>query len=330
MQELQEVPEGGEADSILLQTAPAAPDTGGTHREAAPLIPRRYAAERASFSVQVKEIVSPYLVFGLFVMPGETIDLETVFTRPGDAYVLAADAGTVAGEASGQWQWTAPEQPGAYTLRVTGPFETMTLNVFVKTPFDNANPVLNGYRVGAYESRPLRGNLRFKPPRGLVEVNEETAGLRVSPHFTLGAFACHQPGRPNKYVILDERLLLKLEMLLEALNRNGVAAQTFTVMSGYRTPWYNKSIGNTTRYSLHLYGRAADVYIDDDRDGRMDDINGDGRVDVEDARMLYTFVDDMKERSWYQPFLGGLGLYGPKPHRGPFVHVDTRGYVARW
>lgn len=24
------------------------------------------------------------------------------------------------------------------------------------------------------------------------------------------------------------------------------------------------------------------------------------------------------------------GLYGPAPHRGPFVHADTRGFEARW
>jgi len=34
--------------------------------------------------------------------------------------------------------------------------------------------------------------------------------------------------------------------------------------------------------------------------------------------------------TWYQPFIGGLGIYGPKPHRGPFVHVDVRGFRARW
>ena len=35
-----------------------------------------------------------------------------------------------------------------------------------------------------------------------------------------------------------------------------------------------------------MYGDAADVYIDVDGDGWMDDINGDGRVDTGDARFL--------------------------------------------
>lgn len=315
--------------TLMLPTEPVAPDSGASHASAAPVLPARRADEKASFSVKVRDLVSPYRVLGLFVMPGETVDLETVFTRPGEAYRLEAEAGEVTEVEPGHWTWTAPAQPGAYVLRVEGPFETMTLNAFVKTPFDNNAPTLEGYHIGAYEREPLRNNPRFKPPRGLIEVNDATAGLRVSPHFTLGAFTCHQPGDP-KFVLLDERLVLKLEMLLEAVQQRGIDATTFTVMSGYRTPWYNQSIGNTTRYSLHLFGRAADIFIDEDGDGRMDDLNGDGLIDAADAQVLFDIAATMDEQAWYQPFIGGLGLYGPKPHRGPFVHVDARGYAARW
>ena len=41
-------------------------------------------------------------------------------------------------------------------------------------------------------------------------------------------------------------------------------------------------------------------------------------------------IEDMVDDAWYAPFRGGLSVYGPKPHRGPFVHVDTRGSRARW
>jgi len=36
------------------------------------------------------------------------------------------------------------------------------------------------------------------------------------------------------------------------------------------------------------------------------------------------------QKSWYQPFEGGLGLYKANAAPGPFVHVDVRGYPARW
>jgi hypothetical protein len=58
-----------------------------------------------------------------------------------------------------------------------------------------------------------------------------------------------QPGGYPKYLVLRERLLLKLEMLLEEAARAGLPVTTFQIMSGYRTPYYNRSIGNETRYS---------------------------------------------------------------------------------
>lgn len=285
---------------------------------------------KASFSIKVRDLVSPYQVLGLFVMPGEKVDLEAIFTRPTRQYAIEAPAGKLERSAEQEWFWTAPEAPGVYNIKIKGPIDAIQINAFVKTVFDNdRDDILNGYRIGAYQKKPLRQNPRFVPPEGLIEVNEQTADVRVSPHFTLDAFSSHQPGDP-KYLHLDERLILKLEMLLEEVRQAGIEATTFTVMSGFRTPWYNRQIGNTTSYSLHLYGSAADIFIDEDQDGRMDDLNGDGQTNRADARLLYDIADKMDRQSWYQPFLGGLGLYGPKPHRGPFVHVDVRGYNARW
>ena len=47
----------------------------------------------------------------------------------------------------------------------------------------------------------------------------------------------------------------------------GIDASTFRILSGYRTPFYNRSIGNETHYSRHVYGDAADIYVDEDGDG---------------------------------------------------------------
>ncbi|NBC16040.1 MAG: hypothetical protein GVY18_01850, partial [Bacteroidetes bacterium] len=89
-------------------------------------------------------------------------------------------------------------------------------------------------------------------------------------------------------------------------------------------------IGNRTKYSRHLYGGAADIFVDVDADGAMDDLNDDGRVTRADAKVLAAIVEAQSDETWYQPFLGGLGIYGPAPHRGPFIHVDVRGHRARW
>ena len=60
-------------------------------------------------------------------------------------------------------------------------------------------------------------------------------------------------------------------------------------MSGFRTPQYNVAGGNTggrAGLSRHMYGDAADVFIDNDGDGVMDDLNRDGRSSIEDARVI--------------------------------------------
>lgn len=130
--------------------------------------------------------------------------------------------------------------------------------------------------------------------------------------------------------MLRERLLLKLEYLLEKVNQQGRQVPTFYVMSGFRTPFYNKSIGNV-KYSRHCWGGAADIFIDvDPKDGVMDDLNGDGVIDVKDAMVMYEWVDGMNKNKDYRGFIGGLGLYRRTPNHGPFVHVDVRGFRARW
>ena len=84
-------------------------------------------------------------------------------------------------------------------------------------------------------------------------------------------------------------------------------------------------------YSRHLWGDASDIFIDQDpRDGIMDDLNKDGRINIDDAMVLYEIIDELCGESWFEPFTGGLGKYGPNHLHGPFVHVDVRGCKARW
>jgi hypothetical protein len=82
------------------------------------------------------------------------------------------------------------------------------------------------------------------------------------------------------------------------------------------------------RASRHQYGDAADVIIDSDGDGRMDDLNGDGRVDLRDIAPITSAIARIEER--YAEFVGGLGMYSAMGPRGPFAHVDVRGTSARW
>ncbi|NNE70563.1 MAG: hypothetical protein HKN29_09410, partial [Rhodothermales bacterium] len=132
-----------------LPVQPAPPDDGTAHNG----LPEGVSVgPRASFSVQVKDLVVPYPVMALFVLPSEEIELETIFERPGAEYRLLVEAGEVSESEEGRWLWTAPSEPGFYPLVIEGPVDTVRLHVFVQQPFRNGELVHNGYRIGAYQS----------------------------------------------------------------------------------------------------------------------------------------------------------------------------------
>jgi len=294
--------------------------------------PRPPPVVAAPFLVRYRDVVSPDRVRALTVLPGETVKFEVVARGSESGYLARPAAGRLVALGAGRWGWTAPPAPGHYPIQVVTPDgrDSVTLQALVVVPYGRLQgEVLNGYRIGRYPAKPLRGQARYQPPAGFVEVTRENENVLVSPHFRLKQFLCKQPGGSRKYVVLDERLLLALEYVLERVNQAGYRAATFHVMSGYRTPAYNRSLGNL-QYSLHQWGAAADIFIDENGDGRMDDLNRDGRSDIRDAEVLYRLIDDAAARPEGQGLIGGVGKYPSTASHGPFVHVDVRNRRARW
>ena len=286
---------------------------------------------RAGFSVRFHDITTPYRVFMMRALPGERVKLDVI--SGSGAFSARATGGQVRELSEREFEWVAPEQPGVYpvTIRSTASAaDSMVLNAIVMVPLQQAQGgTVDGYRVGEFPSRPYRDMPQYLPPPGFIQLTPDNGGTQVSPHFELGQFPAKAPQGFPKYLVLSERLLLKLELLLEESRRRGLNIETFQVLSGFRSPWYNAGIGRP-RYSRHIYGDAADIYVDDDGDGRMDDLNGDGRVDIRDAAVLYTIVEEMDGDPSTQYLLGGLGKYPVTPNHGPFIHVDTRLWRARW
>jgi hypothetical protein len=77
-----------------------------------------------------------------------------------------------------------------------------------------------------------------------------------------------------------------------------------------------------------MYGDAADLFIDSNGDGVMDDLNRDGRSTIADARVVSEAVDRVEAA--HPELIGGAGVYPAASGHGPFIHIDTRGYRARW
>ncbi len=288
---------------------------------------------RAGFALRYKNERTQYRVNPLTVLPGGSVRLDIEAPSATARFRVHASSGRVEPAGERSWTWHAPDSGGPHRIRLVeiGSGDSIVLHAFVLVPIERIDgEYLNGYRIGAYPQRAFRGLAVYERPKGFIEVTEANRGVRVSPRLRLEQFLCKQPSRYPKYVVLRERLVLKLEYLLDRVNEAGHAASTFHLMSGYRTPYYNAAIGNVT-YSGHVYGLAADVFVDDaPRDGVIDDLNRDGRIDVRDAQVLYDLVDRQVGTARYEPFVGGLGRYRRTAAHGPFVHVDVRGFRARW
>lgn len=168
-------------------------------------------------------------------------------------------------------------------------------------------------------------------PTGFIEVTPENIDTPLSTHFKLRDFVTHdQKHIWPKYVVLREDLLDKLELVLDALTAAGIPTDHVNVLSGFRSPQYNaRGAGEgMARASRHQYGDAADLIIDADRDGRMDDLNRDGRVTFADLSVVDRAVQLIERK--YPELVGGLGLYHEMGPSGPFAHIDVRGTRARW
>lgn len=173
---------------------------------------------------------------------------------------------------------------------------------------------------------------RYRPPSGYIEVTQQNADTRISDHFKLRDFLTHdQVNVWPKYLVIEMRNVDKLELILTDLAAHGVNVNGVHVMSGFRTPQYNRGGGNTggrAGLSRHMYGDAADIFIDNDGNGTMDDLNHDGRVDINDARVILQAEDRVEAA--HPELVGGGGVYPAESGHGPFIHIDSRGYRARW
>lgn len=268
------------------------------------------------------EIVHPE--FALFKLPGTKINITSaspIQLLGADNKIQDIDSLIVPSE--NDWFH--------YQLVNASTGETLKLHIFSLVPSSAINDkgYLDHFKIGHYPSSALNNRAIYLPPTGYIRVDREDFGIHLSPNFTVGQFLSKQADSFPKYLVLRPELIIKLERILKALNLEGHKTDSFHIMSGYRTPAYNKAIGNVV-YSRHQWGGAADIFIDENpKDNFMDDLNRDGKTDKKDSIWLSTFIDKMSQRGEFKN-LGGLGVYGSTSAHGPFVHVDVRGYRARW
>ena len=112
--------------------------------------------------------------------------------------------------------------------------------------------------------------------------------------------------------LIDKRILYNIIELRKELEKRSYNKDGFWVRHGYRTPKYNEEVNGASK-SRHIKGEAGDMVIQD--------INGDGKYTEEDKSIVIEILENriIKDK-------GGIGKYpGTRT-----VHMDVRGYRARW
>lgn len=277
---------------------------------------------------------------------GESGKLKVRIQQPGTPITpILADTlppGTVATFSSGSAaestsRFVAPQHPGIWSLALKVGSAIKPLADFSVITLRPATEERSG-RLGLYyignwpAARKGQPGVSYDPPSGFIEVTQQNQNTQLSEHFKLKDFLPHdQQNVWPKYIVVDLKMIDKDELVLADLKEHGINPAGVRVLSGFRTPQYNAGGGDPrgrAALSRHMYGDANDIFIDNDGNGQMDDLNHDGRVNIADAKVIQDAVNRV-ERA-HPSLIGGCGIYSGTSAHGPFTHIDTRGYSARW
>ena len=139
------------------------------------------------------------------------------------------------------------------------------------------------------------------PPDDPVLALEENERMpdKLTTNFGLNEFRCRDGSDVPEGLLENVQLLAdNLQVLREHLGK------PIRVISGYRSPKYNRKIGGA-RKSQHMLAKAADIKVT-------------GMSPTEVKAVIVSLIKDGSMMA------GGVGLYTT------FTHYDVRGRNARW
>ena len=123
--------------------------------------------------------------------------------------------------------------------------------------------------------------------------------MKLTENFSLWEFKCRDGTVvPEEYMDNVQELADNLQVLREHIGK------PITVISGYRSPKYNRKIGGARR-SQHLFASAGDIIVK-------------GMTPDEVKEVIVHLIKEGKMKK------GGVGLYTY------FTHYDVRGFNRRW
>lgn len=226
-----------------------------------------------------------------------------------------------------EFRFVLPRSHGTYTVTASDTTSVQEWIMIVPLNQDQfRTATINSFLVGFYGDGNTRDHL---PDRGFIELWPDVFDARISTHLSFSDFLGHTEGNWPQYMVLDLRLVYKLERVLEEVAKSYPEARDIHCISGFRTPAYNEEIGNETGFSLHLYGAASDFWIEGwPANNLIDDLDRNKRIDVFDGELIVTAARRLEATG--EVAVGGASAYRWITTHGPFVHLDTRGSAAVW
>lgn len=123
--------------------------------------------------------------------------------------------------------------------------------------------------------------------------------MKLTENFSLHEFRCKDgTDVPDELMSCVQELAENLQVLRDHIQK------PIVIISGYRSPKYNRKIGGARR-SQHMSAKAADIIVK-------------GMTPDEVKAEIVQLIKDGKMKK------GGVGLYTT------FTHYDVRGRNARW
>jgi len=249
---------------------------------------------------------------------------------------------------SGKVTWRAPTDPGNYRISVKlqvfsgkakkalkGEEKKIEITGLVGFPgFLLKDGFINGFELGEYPDWWEMDNpTHYKPPSYFYFLDYDVIGCWISEHIRLGDLGYDGRAPIPQYFALDYELVKKLEVLTDELEARGLPSRYHYIGGGFISPKSNqlRTSKNSTAASLsrHLWGEAIDFIIDENpQDEIMDDMNGDGVIDVRDAFFIRDILTEIEESGRCKP--GGIGVYSPPRNSQIQLHVDVRGFSTCW
>jgi hypothetical protein len=255
-----------------------------------------------------------------------------------------ATGGTIATKNKRSFACSAPKEPGRFEVEVSYEIEGSQardrLLFEVMTPFKQVveqYPRTYRYPVATEDGAPhwVKSHAAaYAEPTAFFTVTEAVRQREILPGYRVDEFVCAtspQDATPVPFAVLSPLLVEKLRLLTLRLIKEGIISQKLTILEGYRSPRYNEGVRHAQPFSRHIYGDALTFIVDEDGDGVMDDLNGDGRRDREDARVIARLIHKMTRSGELSK--GGIGIHEYRRDgevEQVDLHIDCRGYTSVW